>query len=325
MELDDFASALLQASPDGMLVVDAAGKVQLANRSAALVFGYDDESRLVGRPVEDLVPEEQRRAHAKHRQRYLEAPERRPMGTGLQLFGQHATGDLFPVEISLSPVELDGECFTIATVRDVTDREESAANLAMLRDRERIARDLHDMVIQRIFAAGMNLQAVLGEVDSPMVAERIRQSVDELDHTIAELRSTIFRLGHNEAARSVSALLVAVAHDRRRVLGFEPVVRVRGAIDDVPDHVAEQLLATVSEGLANVGRHAGATAAEVVVEELDGRIRLEITDNGVGLTKRRKQGGGIRNRMWRAAELGGSCSIAAAEPSGTRLVWEVPT
>jgi signal transduction histidine kinase len=247
------------------------------------------------------------------------------MGTGLQLFGQHATGDLFPVEISLSPVELDGECFTIATVRDVTDREESAANLAMLRDRERIARDLHDMVIQRIFAAGMNLQAVLGEVDSPMVAERIRQSVDELDHTIAELRSTIFRLGHNEAARSVSALLVAVAHDRRRVLGFEPVVRVRGAIDDVPDHVAEQLLATVSEGLANVGRHAGATAAEVVVEELDGRIRLEITDNGVGLTKRRKQGGGIRNMMWRAAELGGSCSIAAAEPSGTRLVWEVPT
>ncbi len=324
MELDDFASALLQASPDGMLVVDSAGIVQLANRSATSVFGYG-EGCLVGLPIERLVPEERREAHARHREEYLAEPEQRPMGTGLQLFGQHADGDLFPVEISLSPVVLDGDTYTIATVRDVTDREESAANLAMLRDRERIARDLHDMVIQRIFAAGMNLQALLGEVTAPPVAERIQQTVDELDLTISELRSTIFRLGQQEQARTLSALLAAIVHDRKRILGFEPVVRIEGSIDDVPEHVAEQLVATVSEGLSNVGRHAGATAAEVVVEERDGALRLQITDNGVGLTPRPKHGGGIRNMMWRAAELGGSCIVEAAEPSGTKLVWQVPT
>ena len=324
MELDDFASALLQASPDGLLVVDAAGIIRLANRSAESIFGYD-AGCLVGLPVEALVPDEQRAAHARHRQRYLEQPERRPMGTGLRLFGQHAHGDLFPVEISLSPVELEDVTFTVATVRDVSEREESASKLAMLRDRERIARDLHDMVIQRIFAAGMNLQALLGEVDSPVVAGRILDTVDELDVTISELRSTIFRLEQQVTERGLSALLAAVVHDRRQALGFDPIVRIRGTIDDVPDHVAEQLVATVSEGLSNVGRHAGATSAEVLVEGHDGVLRLEITDNGVGLGQRRQGGAGIRNMMWRAAELGGSCTVGAADPKGTRLVWQVPT
>ena len=109
---------------------------------------------------------------------------------------------MFPVEISLSPIELADGLHTIATIRDMSDRQESAAQMAMLQDRERIARDLHDMVIQRLFAAGMSLQAVQGQARPPAVAERIASTIDELDSTIRELRSAIF---HSVSRPSIGA------------------------------------------------------------------------------------------------------------------------
>ena len=127
------------------------------------------------------------------------------MGTGLELFAQHSSGEMFPVEISLSPCTIDDALFTIATIRDVSDRQESASQMAMLQDRERIARDLHDMVIQRLFAAGMNLQAVQSTAQPQMVADRIGSTINELDDTIRELRAAIFRLGQHDERRTLSA------------------------------------------------------------------------------------------------------------------------
>ena len=97
-----------------------------------------------------------------------------------------------------------------------------------------------------------------------------------------------------------------------------------GDIDELGELVAEQLLATVSEGLSNVARHADATTAEIDISCVGDEIRLEITDNGVGVRANPKRNGGLSNMMWRAAELGGTCSIGAAHPAGTRLVWNVP-
>ena len=185
------------------------------------------------------------------------------MGTGLQLFAHHASGDMFPVEVSLSPCAIDDELHTIATVRDVSDRQESAAEMAMLQDRERIARDLHDMVIQRLFAAGMNLQAVQGSAQPAMVAQRIATTINELDDTIRELRAAIFRLGQHSERRSLSAQITELVHERSRHLGFEPALRLVGDLDSLPDFIADQLVATVTEGLSNVVRHARATAAVV--------------------------------------------------------------
>lgn len=317
------AGALIDSSPDGLLLVDAAGLIHLANPAAALLFGHTVDAML-GSSVDDLVPSEFRRSHPHRRKEFTASPASRPMGTGLELFAQHSSGTVFPVEVSLSPCTVEGEQFTIATVRDVTERQETASQMAMLQDRERIARDLHDMVIQRIFAAGMNLQAVQGAAQPPMVADRIASTINELDDTIRELRSAIFGLGQQGEQRSVSAQLTELVHERARHLGFEPVMRLSGDLDDLPEFIADQLVATVTEGISNVVRHANATAAEVHIDRIGDRLSLTIIDDGVGLPNEPKRSGGLSNMMWRAAELGGSCTVGPNEPNGTQLLWHVP-
>jgi signal transduction histidine kinase len=247
------------------------------------------------------------------------------MGTGLELFAQHSSGEMFPVEISLSPCVIEDALFTIATIRDVSDRQESASRMAMLQDRERIARDLHDMVIQRLFAAGMNLQAVQSSAQPQMVADRIASTIIELDDTIRELRAAIFRLGQHDERRTLSAQITELVHERARHLGFEPSLRLVGEIDQLPDFIADQLVATVTEGLSNVVRHANATDAEVRIECVAGTLTLKISDNGVGIPSAPKRSGGLSNMMWRAAELGGTCTVGQNDPDGTQLLWNVPT
>jgi signal transduction histidine kinase len=180
------------------------------------------------------------------------------------------------------------------------------------------------MVIQRLFAAGMSLQAVQASAQPPVVAERIAATITELDDTIRELRSAIFRLGQQGERRSLSAQLTEIIHERSRHLGFEPELRIVGDIDHLPDFIADQLVATVTEGLSNVVRHAGATTASIRIDHVGTRLSLAITDNGRGLPSEPKRSGGLSNMMWRAAELGGSCTVRRNEPSGTVLVWDVP-
>ena len=323
MDRAALAGALIDSCPDGLLLVDEDGVICLANPIVGTLFGWT-EDELVGTSIDELVPPEFRHTHPQRRAAYTAAPTSRPMGTGLELFAQHSSGGMFPVEISLSPCTIDGTLFTIATVRDVSDRQESASRMAMLQDRERIARDLHDMVIQRLFAAGMNLQAVQSAARPSMVADRIGSTINELDDTIRELRAAIFQLGQHGERRTVSAQLTELVHDRARHLGFEPVLRLAGELDTLPDFIADQLVATVTEGLSNVVRHANATSAEVRIERIGEALSLHIEDDGVGLPSEPKRSGGLSNMMWRAAELGGTCSVAPNEPAGTRLLWHVP-
>ena len=317
------AETLLDSSPDGLFLVADDGTILLANRSAARIFGYPADV-LVGMSVEQLVPTEQRHGHERHRQRYIAHPQRRPMGTDLRLLAQHADGSVFPVEISLSPVLMHDVVETIATVRDVSERQEGLARVALLQDRERIARDLHDMVIQRLFAAGMSLQAVTGLVESSVARTRIAAVTDELDATIRELRAAIFQLGRPDTHRSFSSHLAQVLHERSRHLGFMPDLEIVGDIDDLPDYVCEQLAATLTEALSNAARHAKATSVTVEVARGNGALTLTVCDNGVGIAGRPKPMGGLSNMMWRAAELGGACTVSPGQTSGTMLVWQVP-
>jgi two-component system sensor histidine kinase DevS len=323
MDRAELAGALIDSSPDGLLLVDADGIICLANPVAGTLFGKTQEEFL-GSSIDDLVPHEFRHSHAQRRADFAAAPSSRPMGTGLQLFAQHSSGEMFPVEVSLSPCTVDDTLFTIATIRDVSERQESASQMAMLRDRERIARDLHDMVIQRLFAAGMSLQAVQSVAQPQMVADRIGDTINELDDTVRELRGAIFRLGQHHEHRTLSAQLTELVHERARHLRFEPVLRLIGDLDTLPVFIADQLVATVTEGLSNVVRHANATAADVHIERIADAVSLRISDNGVGLPDEPKRSGGLSNMMWRAAELGGTCTVAPNEPTGTRLLWHVP-
>jgi two-component system sensor histidine kinase DevS len=320
---DSVAGAMLDASPDGVLLVRADGSIAFANSAASELFGHErvDLSAML---VEDLMPSDVRDSHVLRRNSYNAEPSSRPMDTGLQLFAERGDAALIPVEISLSPVTVDDEVCTIVTVRDVSERRETIAKVALLSERERIARDIHDMVIQRLFAAGMSLQAVVGMAEPPMVSERVSSVVGELDDTIRELRSAIFQLGVPDARQSLVAHLAAVVDARTKHLGFTPELRIIGDIDTVPDFVGEQLIATVTESLSNVARHANATASEVTVVLDDGALRLTVSDNGVGIAGSPKPNGGLSNIVWRATELGGSCLVQAGSPTGTVISWHVP-
>ncbi|MGI9149831.1 MAG: PAS domain S-box protein [Chloroflexota bacterium] len=115
--------ALLESAPDGVVIVDGAGLIQIVNRQTELLFGYP-RAELLGRPVEGLLPERFRGRHARYRLEYQSQPRTRPMGTGLELFGLRRDGSEFPVEISLSPVATDeGETLIISNIRDVTTRK----------------------------------------------------------------------------------------------------------------------------------------------------------------------------------------------------------
>ncbi len=195
--------------------------------------------------------------------------------------------------------------------------------LAVLGDRERIARDLHDVVIQRLFAAGMHLQATSRGAVRPEVRARVDKVVDDLDNTIRDIRGAIFEL-RTPAGSELRGEIRALAEEVRSSLGFRPQVTLNGPIDSaVPESVRPALLAVLRESLSNVARHAQASAVEVGISMADGRLAVTVADDGVGIGDASSTGG-LTNMRRRAEELGGTCTVAAAYPRGTKLTWSVP-
>jgi signal transduction histidine kinase len=200
------------------------------------------------------------------------------------------------------------------------------ADLALFEDRERIARDLHDTVIQRLFATGLSLQgAVRLAADRPDVADRLHSAVDDLDATVREVRSAIFELHTARIpGRSVRQELLDLSAECARALGFEPVVRFDGPIDSTVDGaIADHLLAVVREALSNVARHAQASSVELNLTVRDGRLRVRLADNGIGPGERSAAGDGLDNMRTRAARLGGEMSLERRESGGAELIWDV--
>jgi signal transduction histidine kinase len=201
-------------------------------------------------------------------------------------------------------------------------------DLVLVEDRERIAADLHDTVIQRLFATGLGLEASV-RLASPELAERIEQAVADLDETIRWIRSAIFALqAPRVAGRGLRSEILALATEAAAGLGFEPYVLLDGPLDHaVSDQLAGHLLATLREALSNVVRHAGATRVEVAVEVSGGgELVATVTDNGVGLVRQERPGGrGLANMARRAEVLGGKLIFGAGEGGrGTSVTWRVP-
>ena len=202
--------------------------------------------------------------------------------------------------------------------------------LAVYEDRDRIARDLHDLVIQRLFATGMMLQGATRITELPdEVSDRISRAVDELDETIKEIRQTIFALHEpvDGPTSSVRGRVLRETAQSAALLGFEPSVRFVGPVDSmVSTRTADQLIPALREALTNAAKHADAHRVDVVVQIDRGDLILVATDDGVGISS---NGGGRRsgvaNVAARAAELGGSCQVErVATKGGTRLTWRVP-
>jgi PAS domain S-box-containing protein len=486
LDLDGLFGEIFSASPDAVVVIDALHHIVLASPAVTILFGYQPEE-LLGQLIDVLVPDGQREAHGSHLRQFFASPHPRDMGVGLDLAGRRRDGVEFPIDVSLTPVNLHGALYVAAYVRDASERRrvldrvravneitnslfagfemreilplvvQSARQLCnsdaawivmptssaqfeivsvdgegtepllgvllspdtsrsaevmrsgrpdviedlsialnvpegvieldlgpglyvpfvadqqrlgtlvlgrvhgqpqfhnfdvtfaeafagaaataigmgsarseierlgIVAEDERIARDLHDTVIQELFALGMSLQA-LGSSATGAVGERISYAVESLDDVIRQIRNTIFRLpNRNEAASGLREEMLRLADRYHRELGVLPRIAFLGPVDfSVPALVSDHLLQVFGEALSNVGRHAHASKVEAVVSIEGEWLSFSLVDDGVGVSDGPTAGNGIRNMSTRAENLGGTFSVRPREPRGSILEWRVP-
>jgi len=200
--------------------------------------------------------------------------------------------------------------------------------LSLVRERDRIARDLHDTVIQNLYATGLGLQAAQREGTDPAVVQtRITRAVESIDATVKEIRATIFALQDDPStANGARSRLLAVAEEMGSLLGFPPRMRLDGPIDTAIDRdLVEQLVPVLRESLTNVAKHAHARTVMVRVEVLEGHLELEVVDDGRGLPDAmRPNGMGVVNIRERAQLLGGAAELTSVDGGGTRVLWRIP-
>lgn len=197
-------------------------------------------------------------------------------------------------------------------------------DLLVFADRERIAHDLHDQVIQRLFAAGLDVQGTIARSKAPEVNDRLTRTVDELQSTIETIRSTIFKL-QSPASKNADlrVRLQALASELTGDSGIVTSVRVAGPLSAVARHVSEHAEAVASEAISNAVRHAQASHIDVTVT-VDDDFTMEIADDGDGIPEDNARRSGLANMQWRAQHLGGECVISSTPGSGTSVRWTVP-
>ncbi|MFH8606763.1 GAF domain-containing protein [Streptomyces sp. NPDC018029] len=252
-----------------------------------------------------------------------------PLGTG----GEDTRGVL------LLARSLDGQPFTdeelapllafagqAALALELAERRHDAEQLTLLEDRDRIARDLHDLAIQRLFATGMTLQSAARLVEHRGAAERVERAVGDLDETIKIIRSTIFglRTRDEDIGPSLRAQVARAVGEAAPALGYPPRLSMEGLLDtDVPAQVADHIMAALTEALSNAARHAQATRVEVSVQATADEVVLTVSDNGKGIPEGGRRSG-LGNLAERAHAVGGTFEIEGAAGNGTRLVWRAP-
>lgn len=195
--------------------------------------------------------------------------------------------------------------------------------MALTRDRQRIALDLHDTVLQQLFGESLRLQSIVGLVDEP-IGERISSTIDVLDQSVRQLRMVVFSLqGPVGVPHGVRARLVKTLTAAADELGFEPRLQFDGPLETLQMDTADDLMSALREALSNIAKHAQAQTARVDVA-VAGDIALTVTDDGVGVPSPVAIGGGLGRAADGALRLGGSCAVARGASGGTVFSWQVP-
>ncbi|WP_328997843.1 GAF domain-containing protein [Kribbella sp. NBC_00709] len=245
--------------------------------------------------------------------------------------GDHLTGGLLIVSaaqgavLAVTPgtdlLRMFANQATLALDRKQAQSKQST--LAVLQDRDRIARDLHDLVIQRLFATGLQLQS-MHRLVRPDAQERISRAVEDIDSTIHDLRSAIFELHRQPGQSSLRGDLKTVVDEYIQPLGFRPRLTTTGPVDTaVPAATRPQILAVLRESLSNVVRHANATEVVVDLAVTGDGVTLRVADNGTGISST-DRGSALRKLRDQAATLGGSAQVEPNQPHGTVVELHAP-
>jgi len=207
---------------------------------------------------------------------------------------------------------------------ELAERRSDAERLAVFEDRDRIARDLHDLVIQRLYASGMKLQGTMPMIGRPAAEERVSSVVDDLDMTINDIRQAIFALqARGKAAPVLRDKVMDVIEEMTEPMGMTSSLRLAGHLDGgVPGDIGADMLHALREALSNAARHGKATSAEVNIEA-GSELSLLLRDNGSGMTDTSRRSG-LANLAQRAEYYGGTLTVGPAEGGGTELCWRVP-
>ena len=317
--------AFVESAPDAMIVVGAKGEIILANRQAEQLFGYTREE-MVGRELEMLVPMSVAERHVALRTEYLKNPTARPMGTGLELYGVRKDGRQFPVEISLSPIRTREGVVISSIVRDITERkrlEQASRHEAILKERNRLARDVHDNLAQGLTSIVLQLEGC---------EEVLTQNPQEAQKHIVLARS-VARSSLEEARRSLVAMHAPILHETSLPDAVEQIISdlrqessarielsVHGSPQPLPLETQEHLLRVSQEALRNSIRHAKAKEVRVDLTYDPDAVGIRIEDNGIGFSARKVRGGlglGLAIMRERASEIGAQFNLRSRPGKGT--------
>jgi PAS domain S-box-containing protein len=318
---------LLESAPDAMVIVASDGRIMLANAQTDQMFGYPREE-LIGCEVEILIPSRFRGDHERHRADFFAELAPRQMGVGLQLWGQRRDGTEFPIEVSLSPLRTDEGVLVSAAIRDVTEQLTLRSELADARaetevfaERERIAGDLQDHALQRVFAVGLALEGTIVRARSAEVQQRLSTAVDDLHAVVQDFRNAIFglRVGPNDAP-GLRQRLDDVINELSQDLAT--TVQYKGPLSVVEAALAEHAEAVLKEAISNAVQHSEATRLIVAIDVAD-ELRIDVADNGKGIPDH-IDGSGLMDLRRRAEAVRGTLTVRTDPGGGTRLRWTAP-
>lgn len=320
----DHLALIVDALCDGLLELEPeTNSVVLVNDRFCEMVGYERHEILAGGVAGPWSPDPDLTSLLSH-----------CAGAGSGRFEvklRHQRGHSFPATLvlaRLSASPANSTCVAVfhdqtAEIAAATALSNARARIAVADEHDRIARDLHDTVIQRLFATGLMLQ---GSAERADARERIDRAVTGIDDAIRELRTSIFVLRQPVPETGIADSIRTTAEEARRLLDCPLLVDIAKEVDDVvPPSLRADLVAVVRESLTNVVKHASARTVALGVDVDDDRLIVHIKDDGVGFAEEMVAGGhGLRNLRERAASLGGSCEVSTAPGSGTRIVWSLP-